>query len=326
MSALASELRELDVPWETSLGASGGNAQLYEPGGEATAMALFRRAFDLLKTHEVNTGVEVLPVVIDDFAHGLAEGRAAGISQLVVGLGSVEHLVNTLSQTTFGAFDPYMVTTGIVSAGTAIRGLGYLPYAASGLGLPRPESITEWIRPEPVNVYRAARSYVDQSRYAALTDIRQRLDNARAAYAQRAPRDVAADLITEIGVGQLVTARAVGVTPTAVRKWQRGESARPEHRDGLARVAALFSMLLEVGVHDPAGWIDIPISDESTLTPLDLFVRGRGDLAVLLGAIRSDPQEILDDFDASWRTTYAPDPDYEVVRLSDGSRSAVPRQ
>ena len=50
------------------------------------------------------------------------------------------------------------------------------------------------------------------------------------------------------------------------------------------------------------------------------------DLAVLLGAGLADPQETLDAFDAGWRTSTAPDPDYEVVSLKDGSRSAVPRR
>jgi hypothetical protein len=178
----------------------------------------------------------------------------------------------------------------------------------------------------PITAYRSARRRVEQSREAALADIRRRLDKAKAAYTQRSPREVATELGDELGLGQLVTARAVGVTPTAVRKWRRGEPARPEHRDRLSQLAALCSLLMEVGLHDPAGWIDIPISGESTLTPLDLFAGRRADLVVLLGSGLSDPQETLDAFDPSWRTAFPPDRDYEVVTLTDGSRSVVPRR
>jgi hypothetical protein len=179
---------------------------------------------------------------------------------------------------------------------------------------------------KPMTEYGVARRHAAGAREAALADIRRRLDRAKATYAHMAPREVVTELSDDFGVGQLVTARAAGVTPTAVRKWRRGEPARPEHRDRLSGLAALCRRLVEADVHDPAGWIDIPISGESTLTPLDLFAGGRSDLVVLLGSGLSDPQETLDAFNAKWRTVFAPDHDYEVVTLADGSRSVVPRR
>jgi DNA-binding transcriptional regulator YiaG len=178
----------------------------------------------------------------------------------------------------------------------------------------------------PMTAYRWAREDLTNSRDAALVDLRSRLDNAKATYAQRSPREVATELGDELGVGQLVIARAVGVTPTAVRKWRRGEAAIPEHRDRLAKFAALSRLLTEEGLHDPAGWIEIPISLESTLTPLDLFIGGRADLVVLFGAGLADTQGTLDAFDGEWRTSFARDHDYEVVTLADGSRSVLPRR
>lgn len=178
----------------------------------------------------------------------------------------------------------------------------------------------------PLTTYRSVLNQVKQGRDSILHDVRRRLDRARASYAQRAPREVATELGDERGVGQLAIARALGVTPTAVRKWRRGEPARAEHRDQLAKLAALMSLLSEVGLHDPASWIDIPVSTDSTLKPLDLFVSGRSDLVVLLAAGLIDPQDALDEFAPAWREAFAPDPDYEVVRLSDGSRSVVARK
>jgi DNA-binding transcriptional regulator YiaG len=194
-----------------------------------------------------------------------------------------------------------------------------------------PEAYMPQIALEPVNVdpvaqYRRARQTAKRASEAALEEIRRRLDATKSAHSKSPPQEVVHFLADELGVGQLTTARALGVTPTAVRKWRRGDTARPEHRGKLASLAAVGSLLMEMGLHDPAGWVDIPISEQSTLTPLDLFIGGRGDLAVLLGSRLADPQEALDAFDGDWREKYAVDSDYEVIRLSDGARSAVPRR
>lgn len=179
---------------------------------------------------------------------------------------------------------------------------------------------------DPVAVYRRARQSAVKAETDALEHVQRRLDNAKSAHTHTPPRDVIRFLAEDVGVGQLVTARALGVTPTAVRKWRRGESAKPEHRGKLASFAGMCSLLMELGLHDPAGWLDIAISDQSTLTPLDLFIGGRPDLSVMLGSRLADPQATLDAFDSAWRTRYPVDADYEVVTLGDGSRSAVPRR
>jgi transcriptional regulator with XRE-family HTH domain len=198
---------------------------------------------------------------------------------------------------------------------------------------PNAESVVEYLiptDPTPVNVdpvaeYRTARRVAAEGQRDALAHISKNLDATTAVYAQDAPQDVIRRL-TDLGVSQLSIARALGVTPTAVRKWRRGETAKSDHRARLARFAAMYSLLTETGLHDPAGWLDIPISRESTLTPLELFISGRADITVLLGARLLEPQEALDGFDPEWRQTYPVDPDYEVVMLQDGSRSAVPRK
>jgi hypothetical protein len=171
-----------------------------------------------------------------------------------------------------------------------------------------------------------ARRVERDARRRALETLESRLDSVASRYAQMSPKSVVEHVIDDLGVGQLLTARAVGVTPTAVRKWRRGETARTEHRTRLSRFAALSDVLGDLGPHDPAGWLDIPLSTSSTLTPMDLFLAGRADLVLLLAAGGSDPRETLDAFDADWRTRYPADREYEIVTLSDGSQSALPRR
>jgi hypothetical protein len=182
------------------------------------------------------------------------------------------------------------------------------------------------VNTDPLKSHRRARTTAQDSREDALSAVRRRLDVSKAVYAQMPPSDVVRYLVDDLGVGQLTTSRAVGVSPTAVRKWRRGEQARPEHRSALASFAAFVSLLTELGLHDPAGWLDIPVSTESTLSPLDLFVSGRPDLVLLQASRLADPHETLDAFDPEWRMTYPIDSEYEVVTLDDGSRSAVPRR
>jgi hypothetical protein len=178
---------------------------------------------------------------------------------------------------------------------------------------------------DPIESYQSVRRSAIRGRDQALAEFRRRLDASAATYSQMSPRDVVIYLTEILGVGQLATARAVAVSPTAVRKWRRGESARTEHRSRLAQFAALCEVLTETGLHDPASWLEIPISTESILTKLDLFVAGRGDLVLLLAAGLSEPQETLDLFAPDWRARFPTDAEYEVIELDDGSRAVVPR-
>lgn len=178
---------------------------------------------------------------------------------------------------------------------------------------------------DPVIDYRRAREETRQSLDDAVVDLKRQLDTRTAWYGRKLLRDVVIELNEEAGLNQLTMARAVGVTSAAVRKWRRGESARSELRSQLFRLAALLDLLADAGVKEPAGWIDVPISSDSTLTPLNLFAAGRADLVLLFANDLSGPQDVLDDYDADWRSHFARDGEYEVVTLADGSRSVVPR-
>jgi transcriptional regulator with XRE-family HTH domain len=193
----------------------------------------------------------------------------------------------------------------------------------------RSNTAAGWLTPprvnaDPVTEYREVSADMRQSRDAALAEFRRRLDAAKATDAARSARDIVIDLSETYGLNQLATARSIGVTPTAVRKWRRGEQARPAFLDRLAQLSGLLRLLRVSGQAEPAGWLEVPVSIESTLTPLDLFADGRGDLVLLLASKAENPQDVLSDFDPDWRTKYEPDREYEVV-VQDGERVVVPR-
>lgn len=173
--------------------------------------------------------------------------------------------------------------------------------------------------------YRSVLDEATKAQPEALSEIRRDLDTARSALSRRSPADLVTELTEDRGLGQLVVSKALGVSPTAVRKWRRGESASPEHRQVLARLAALCVTLDELDLHDPSGWLEMAISDDSELTPLDVFAGGRSDLVATLAAGVMEPREVLDEFDPNWRVR-APLGEYKVIQHSDGSRSAVPRE
>lgn len=191
---------------------------------------------------------------------------------------------------------------------------------------PRELLASSAVNVEPLALLRIVRASADASRALVLADVRRRLDRAKAPHASRSPRDIVMELGDSYGLNQLSIARAVGVTPTAVRKWRRGEHARPEFRDRLALLMALLRLLQDAGQDQPAAWLEVPVSGDSSLTPLDLFSAGRSDLIMLLAAATEDPQTVLDSFDVDWREKYAPDREYMVIVAADGERAIVPRE
>ncbi len=153
------------------------------------------------------------------------------------------------------------------------------------------------------------------------------LDERTAAAALRAPHDLLRDLSRDRGLSWASIARLAGVTPTAIRKWRRGEPITAENRRALARIVALLGTIgdLSSPLEEPSTWLEMPISDAATLTPSDLFVAGRADLLVQLATGRVRAHAVLEAFDADWRTRYAADERFDVRPATDGGFSIVER-
>ncbi len=226
----------------------------------------------------------------------------------------------------------YVSPEAVANATNDVLWSGYFGFGGSNASAWRTSDA--WFEPlaiSPVNVdrevlYRRAALSLDRSRENLLEGYLRQLDASTAPHAQAEPGDVVDSLTREHGVGQLVIAQALGVSPTAVRKWRRREAATPGHRGRLARFAGLIDLLDESGVHDPGGWLCIPVSDRGTLRPLEMFSAGRADLVLLLASQIDEPHDVLDLFDPRWRENFGVDEEYDVIEHADGSRSAVPRR
>lgn len=136
-------------------------------------------------------------------------------------------------------------------------------------------------------------------------------------------RDDASQLLERLGsdwgLSWTATARLIGVSDTAVRKWRRGEAIIAENRRRLARLSAFLQMLREnFSVSDPASWMEMRISEEATVTPIDLYVSNRLPLLFDHAGRRLTPHAVLDAFDNDWRSRYAVDDRFEVVIAPDG--------
>lgn len=151
------------------------------------------------------------------------------------------------------------------------------------------------------------------------------LDERAALVGLQEPKESLDYMSEEVGLSWATIGRMVGVTDAAVRKWRRGESIGPENRRRLARAAAFLELLSAFPVGERATWMEMRLSEEATLTPVDLYVEGRVDLLFDFVSRRQSAHQILDAFDTSWRSTYPPDSRFIVTRAADGDTAIVER-
>lgn len=160
-------------------------------------------------------------------------------------------------------------------------------------------------------------------------DVRARaLDERTSAAALRDPRELLRELSRGHGLSWTTIARLAGVSPTAVRKWRRGETIGPSSRRSLARAATFLQMLDEhsLPITEVGTWLEMPLSDESTLTAVDIYAGGRVELLLDFAARRLGAHAVLDAFDANWRERHLADMRFAVEVAEDGDVSIVERE
>jgi hypothetical protein len=153
------------------------------------------------------------------------------------------------------------------------------------------------------------------------------LRQAAAQLAWQDPRDILRQLSTDYGMSWAAIAKMVKVTPTAIRKWRRGESISPDARESLAGLLAFLQHASSCQpIADIGSWLEMRVVADSTLTPIDLFGAGAsGPLLDWLGEYVT-VNEMLAEFDPDWQTKYARDSSFEVGEGPGGERAIVERK
>jgi hypothetical protein len=152
------------------------------------------------------------------------------------------------------------------------------------------------------------------------------LDRRAMQRAQADPADLLTAVAEDLGMSWNLLARLMRVSPTAIRKWRRGQPITPDNRRELALVIAFSEALREVNprITDASLWLETRLHRATTLTGADLFAAGRIDALLDVAAERMSATEALDIFDPQWKHHYPADDHFSVVVADDGIPSIVP--
>ena len=151
------------------------------------------------------------------------------------------------------------------------------------------------------------------------------LDERTSAKSRLGAESLLEELSTDRGLGWSEIARLCGVSVSAVRKWRAGESISSEHRRSLARIASFLDLLEEVGpVNEPAGWLNMRLSDQTTMTAADLYIAGHPQDLLEHAQGILEVEQLLDRCAPDWRT--ASRSEWKIVELSDGERVLTRRE
>jgi hypothetical protein len=152
------------------------------------------------------------------------------------------------------------------------------------------------------------------------------LDRRAMQRAQTHPADLLTAAAEDLGMSWNLLARLMRVSPTAIRKWRRGQPITPDNRRQLALVIAFSEALHEVNprITDASLWLETRLHRATTLTGADLFAAGRIDALLDVAAERMTATEALDMFDPQWKQHYPADENFGVVVADDGIPSIVP--
>ena len=141
------------------------------------------------------------------------------------------------------------------------------------------------------------------------------------------PRDILRQLSTDYGLSWAAIAKMVKVTPTAIRKWRRGESVSPDAREALAGLLAFLQHASSCQpIADIGSWLEMRVVPDAALTPIDLYSAGASGLLLDWLGEYVTVNEMLAEFDPDWQTKYPRDGRFEVGEGPDGERAIVERK
>lgn len=142
------------------------------------------------------------------------------------------------------------------------------------------------------------------------------LDIRTAHLARREPATLLEQL-SGMGFAWRDIARMVRVSVPALRRWRAGELPSGEHRRGIARLLAFAETIRDDHmIFEPASWMEVPISGDAPITPIDLYAADHLDTVFDLAAEHFTPEDALDQAVPGWRDKYRSD--WEVDTADDG--------
>jgi len=151
------------------------------------------------------------------------------------------------------------------------------------------------------------------------------LDERTSTKSLLAPDLLLEELSAERGLGWSEIARLCGVSVSAVRKWRAGESMSSDSRRSLARLATFLDLLHEVGpVGEPAGWLNMRLSDQATVTAADLYIAGHPQDLLEHAQGHLEIEQLLERCAPDWRTSSRSE--WKIVELPDGERALTRRE
>ena len=150
------------------------------------------------------------------------------------------------------------------------------------------------------------------------------LDDRTAAKARSNAEDLLEELATDRGLGWSEIARLCEVSVSAVRKWRANEPISPERRRLLARLAAFLDLLEEAGpVGEPAGWLNMRLSEDHTVTAADLYIDRQFEDLLEYAQGHLSINDLLDRWNCDWRTTTRSD--WAITNGPDGHSALIRR-
>lgn len=142
-----------------------------------------------------------------------------------------------------------------------------------------------------------------------------------AARGKAAPADLLEE-IADMGFAWRDVARMVGVSVPAIQKWRRGSGVTGPNRAKIASLLAAADMITSrCGVKEIASWFEMPLPG-SPVTPIDLYAEDQARL-LFDYANGADPEEILNEYNPSWRKQYHSD--FEIFENGDGELAIRPK-
>lgn len=122
-------------------------------------------------------------------------------------------------------------------------------------------------------------------------------------FEQAAVTDLLAKLSEHHAFAWAVLARVARVSPTAVRKWRRGETISPVFHQRLAELAAFSALLQRLAptINDVSYWLEMPVLGRSDVSRFDVYLAGHMTKLVDLATGRCTGEALLDEAAPGWR-------------------------